>query len=276
MTIKPLRMGVIINMGISLAITSSVHGSGKTVFTYILAQRLFETMIKEASILICCACMKDSDIGKIVGVDDDCFSLEDLINVKVSSNVNIDIEGLMHRMGNVYFIDTSKSTPLFVRENAINYQAMFNQLKHSFDVIITDTSSDSSNPLTTHILKNSDHAFNITVQDIHLLEKKTIVESKAATHIINKYTNIYPDKKELTKLLDSKKLFTLPYCNQLQEMKNRQRLHQYSEANTDYMKDLDKLITFLVKSFDLPMAMAGKDKGKNNGLINLFRRGGKQ
>lgn len=72
-------------MGISLAIASSIHGLGKTVLTYLLTHELSKILKKEATILICCACMADGDIRKIIGVGDDYLSLEDLINLKVSS-----------------------------------------------------------------------------------------------------------------------------------------------------------------------------------------------
>ena len=42
------------------------------------------------------------------------------------------------------------------------------------------------------------------------------------------------------------------------------------------MKNMDKLIASLVKTFELPVEKAGKRKGKNSGLTNLFWKGGRK
>jgi hypothetical protein len=110
---------------------------GKTVLTYLLTHELSKILKKEATILICCACMADGDIRKIIGVGDDYLSLEDLINLKVSStDSDMGIKDLMYHSSNIFFIDTAKATPLFVRENAVKNIIMENisplQYGHSF------------------------------------------------------------------------------------------------------------------------------------------------
>ena len=260
-------------MGISLAICSPIYGSGKTVLTFLLAHRLSKILKKEISILICCTCMEGGDIRKIVGAGDDYLSLEDLVNVKVSStNTDINTNSLLYNSGNLFFIDTSKATPLFVKKNSARYQELLKHLKQDFDLVITDTSSDPANPLTQYIMVSCDHVLNIAVQDVQLLDKKPIITPKDITYIINRYANMYPDKKELLRLLGTKNIFTLPYCSQLQEMKNRHKFYQYAGLDTEYMKAVDKLTGFLVEALHLPEG----EKKKNKRFTHLLKKGGRQ
>lgn len=265
-------------MSVSLAIASSIHGSGKTVLAFLLAHRLSKILKKESSILICSACMADGDIRQIIGAEGEHPSMEDLVNIKISSyNIKIAINKLLYNSGdsgNVFFIDTVKATPLFVRENAASYQELLKHLKQNFDLVIIDTSSDSANPFTQCILENCDHVLNIGLQDMQLLEKKTIIATKTTTYIINRYEDIYPDKKELIRLLGTRNIFTLPYCSELQEMKNRQKLYQYAWMDSGYMKDVDKLASFLMETFGLPEKEIKKIKNKS--FIQLLKKGGKQ
>ena len=135
-----------------------------------------------------------------------------------------------------------------------------------------DTSSDQANLLTQIAMENSEHVFNITVQDVQLLEKKAFTTPKDLTHIINRYVSIYPEKKEISELIGSKNLFTLPYCCRLQEMKNRQQLYQYTEFDTEYIKAMDKLAGFMVKTLGLPK----EERKKSKRFIHLLKKEGRQ
>lgn len=261
------------NMGVSLAVWSPIHGSGKTVFTFFLSCRLAQIIKKNTNILVCCTCMTDSDIMSLAGAAKDSPSLEELVNAGIPSvNTDINISNLLYNSGNVFFIDSSKATPLFVKKNSAGYLHLLGNLKQRFDLVIIDTSSEPSNLLTQLAMENCDHILNITVQDVQLLGKNPPATQKDLAYIINQYAGIYPDKKELSELLGTKNLFTLPYCIRLQEMKNRQQLYRYIELDTEYMKAMDKLAGFLVKALSFPM----EEGKKNKGLINLLKKGGRQ
>lgn len=262
-------------MGVSLAICSSIHQTGKSVLAFLLAHRLAKTLKKDTAILVCCVCMEDGDSRNIFGVEDDYLTLEDFVNAEAfSSDLGMDTNSLLYNSGNIFYIDTAKATPLFVRKNLIKYQELFQQLKQDFDLVITDTSSDSNNPLTQYILDNCDHVLNIEVQDMLQLEKKTFTALKSTSHIVNRYEDIYPDKEELSRLLKTKNVFNLPYCSQLQEMKNRHKLYQYAELDTKYIKAIDKLAVHLVEVLNLPKKE--REKSKNKSFIKLLRKGGEQ
>lgn len=260
-------------MGVSLAIWSPIHGSGKTVFTFLLSCRLAQIIKKSTNILVCCTCMTDSDIMGMAGAAKDSPSLEELVNAGIpSANEDISISNLLCHSGNVSFIDSSKATPLFVKNHSTSYLHLLGYLKQKFDLVITDTSSEPANLLTQLAMENCDHVLNITVQDMQLLGKNPPATPKDLAYIINRYAGIYPDKKELSELLGTKNLFALPYCIRLQEMKNRQQLYRYIELDTEYLKEMDKLAGYLVKALSLPM----EERNKNKAFIHLLKKGGRR
>lgn len=266
-------MEVQTDMGTALTVGSSIPGSGKTVFTILLAWRLSQILKKNTSILVCCTCLTDCGIISMAGAMEDYPSLEDLVNTGVPSvNTDINVHSLLYNSGNVFFIDSSKAMPIFVKNNFTGYLHLLRYLKQKFDLVIMDTSSDPANLLTQMAMENCDHVINITVQDVQLLGKKPFTVPKDLTHVINRFAGIYPDKKELSRFLRTENLFTLPYCSRLQEMKNRQQLCRYIELDTEYMKAMDKLAGFLVKALGLPK----EEEKKNKGLINLLKKGGRQ
>jgi cellulose biosynthesis protein BcsQ len=159
-------MGVQTDMGTSLAIRSEIPNCGKSVLLFLLACRLSQMLRKDMSILLCCACMQDGDVIDMIGNVEGYPTLEDLVNTaKTSENKDADIKSLLYNSSNIFFIDSSKATPLFVKNNTDGYLNLMECLKQQFDVIIIDTSSYSVNVLTKLMLKECDYILNVTVQD---------------------------------------------------------------------------------------------------------------
>lgn len=263
-------MGVQTDMGTFLALRSTNPNCGKSVLSFLLACRLSQTLKQDMSILLCCACMQDGDVIDIIGCTEGYPTLEDLVNAeKTSANKDADIKSLLYNSRNIFFIDSSKATPLFIKNNTDGYVNLMESLKLQFDVIIIDTSSDSSNALTKLALEKCDYALNVTVQDMERLHKSLFDDTRNIAYIINWYDNIYPGRKELSKLLKTRVLFTLPYCSQLQEMKNQKQLNRYAEMQTDYIKSIDKLVDFLSKTLDLPK----EERKTNRRFIQFLKKG---
>jgi len=257
-------------MGISLVIRSSIHNCGKSVLSFLLVCKLSQVLRKDMSILVCCACMQHGGVIDMAGNAGGYPTLEDLVNAGISSeNNDADIKSLLYKSGEIYFIDSSKATPLFVKNNSAGYIGLMEFLKQQFDIIITDTSSAPENPLTQLTLENCDHILDVAVQDIQMLQKSIQGNQKNLAYVINRYDNIYPDKNELSKLLKIKNIFTLPNCIQLQEMKNRNHLYQYAELHTDYMRAVGKLADFLAKEQNLPK----EERKSNRSFIQFLRKG---
>lgn len=258
-------------MGTSLVIRSTIPNCGKSVLSFLLACRLSQMLRKDMSILLCCACMQDGDVIDMIGNVEGYPTLEDLVNTaKTSVNKDTDIKSLLYNSRNIFFVDSSKSTPLFVKNNIDGYLNLMEYLKQQFDVVIIDTSSDSENVLTQLTLKECDYTLNVSVQDMERLHKSLFEDTRNLAYIINRYdNNIYPGRKELFKLLKPRRLFTLPYCSQLQEMKNQKQFYRYAELETDYLKSIDKLADFLSKTLDLPK----EERKTNRRFIQFLKKG---
>lgn len=215
--------------------------------------------------------MQDGDVIDMFGNVEGYPTLEDLVNTaKTSVNKDADIKSLLYNTRNIFFIDSSKATPLFVKNNTVGYLNLMEYLKQQFDVIIIDTSSDSSNALTKLALEKCEYPLNVTVQDMERLHKSLFEDKRNLAYIINRYdNNIYPGQKELSKLLKTRKLYTLPYCSQLQEMKNKKQLNHYAKLQTDYLKSIDKLADFLSKTLDLPK----EERKTNRRFIQFLKKG---
>ena len=117
-------------MGIVLTVASPIPGSGKTVFTILLAWKLSQILKKNTSILVCSTCLADGDIMRMACAMEDYTSLEDLVNAGVPFiNADIDVTSLLYNSCNVYFTDSSKATPLFVKNNFTGYMNLLRYLK---------------------------------------------------------------------------------------------------------------------------------------------------
>ncbi len=257
-------------MGISIVIRSSIHNCGKSVLSLLLAYKLSQILKKNSRILVCCACMQHGGVIDMVGNSEGYPTLEDIVNAGVAfAYKDTDIMSLLYKSGGINFIDSSKATPLFVKNNSADYISLMEFLKQQFDIIITDTSSASENAITQLALENCDHILSVLIQDIQMLQKSMPENQKKLACIINRYNNIYPDKNELSKLLKSKNIFTLPYCSQLQEMKNRKQLYRYAELDTVYMRAVGKLADFISKAVNLPK----EEKKSNRCFIQFLKKG---
>lgn len=256
-------------MGVSLAVWSSIPRSGKTVFTFIFASKLAQILGKNKSVLVCCTCLNDGTLMNLAGVGIDHPGLEDLVNAGIPvENSNINVMGLLPELNNVYFIGSSKSTPSYVHKNASGYADLLNHLKQMFDLVIFDTSSSPGKPFTPMILSKCDHALNIMVQDLYMLNSKPCTSNKDLASIINIYSSIYPGKKELSAMFGIRTIYTLPYCSKLQEMKNRKMLEHYIHLDTEYMQQIEGIVKFLIKTINLPT----EENRKSSGFMDLYEK----
>ena len=95
-------------------------------------------------------------------------------------------------------------------------------------------------------------------------------------YIVNGYRNIYPDTKELTSLYKlDKPIFTLPLCDQLQDMKNKGKLELYIRYETGYNQRMRKLADFIADKLGLKPQMdkaaeAKKKQFFKNILMNVL------
>jgi hypothetical protein len=263
-------------MGKIISVWSPMKRSGKTVFLYILTKQLVNILDRKMKILACCLNLNHGNLMGLFGVGSTELNLEDMVNFKVySANQSLDFFSTLAGSNNLYFIGSKKTSPEFAYNNLKAFEGLLQELQHSFDLMLIDTSSGDETPFTNMALEISDHVIEIINQDKEALDSDFHTREKDIACIVNMYRDIYPDEKELSFLYDLKNVFTLPCCNELQEMKNKGSLELYIQHETIFNKSVRDISYFLAKYLKLPIdkvAIAGqKRKSLFGGILGVLR-----
>ncbi len=268
-------------MGKILAVWSDSRKSGKSIITYMLANRMVHN--RNLKVLVCCLNFKHSSLSRLFGIEASATGLEDLINYKFYEDIEEDIlKSLIPRCGDIYFLGSNKMTNGYALRNMEKYAELFAELKNFFDLIIVDTSSENENVLTKMVLHQAEMILKLYCQDIeNLIAVRTVKEedipyNQENVYLISKYRNIYPKKSDLKHTFRNCKLFIFDYCETLQEMKNRDSLYLYLQRETACNKSIGKLSDYLLKSLGLSEEtdIVIRSVGRSRGLEQFFRRVG--
>jgi len=226
-------------MGKIVAVWSDVKKSGKSVVTYMLANRIRETSEKDLKILVCCLNLKYSSLYRLFGVSVSATGLEDLINYQFFKAGNKSIlSDIAPDSSGICFLGSYRTTNSYINKNIENYSKLIDELKENFDLIIFDTISGNENQLTNLALQKSDIILRLSVQDNESLKGLTNPEGRKQLynqeiiHIVSKYRNIYPRLCDIKRRYAINKVYRMDYCDILQEMKNRDSMHLYIQRET--------------------------------------------
>jgi len=226
-------------MGKIIAIWSDVKKSGKSVVTYMLAKQMKEMAQKDLKILICCLNLKYSALYKLFGVDVSATGLEDLVNYQLFETSKSEVlPCIVSKSDGVYFLGSYRTTNSYAQKNLENFSKLFEELQKSFDLIIFDTVSGKDNALTNLVLQKAHIVLKLFVQDnesmneLHNVKEDQLPYDQETIHMVSKYRNIYPRLSDIKRRYELKKVYTMDYCETLQEMKNRDSLHLYLQRET--------------------------------------------
>ena len=241
-------------MGKIISVWSPIKRTGKTVFLYILAKQLSGILDKGLKILVCCMNLGNGNLMNLFGVNNTELNLEDVVNFKMHpDNRTIDFINAIARNDNMYYIGSKNTNNAYISRNIKTYEGLLDEIKHIFDLVLIDTVSSDDTVLTNMAIEKSDHVLNVIIQDKEALDRHPFVNEKDIAFIVNMYRDIYPDEKELAPIYGLKNVFTLPLCNELQEMKNRGKLEFYIQHNTGYNNSVKDISNFLAKNLKLPL-----------------------
>jgi len=258
-------------MGAIISVWSSARDAGKTVFLYTLAKHLSGILNKELKILLCCMNLSYGSLAKLFGIGTNELNLEDIVNFKIYPDNSVsDLIGSIAKYNNFYFVGSQKTNPAYSSRNIKAYENVLEEFKESFDLVLVDTMSWRENALTNMVLEKSDYVLNILKQDKQELDSHPFVTQKDIAYIVNMYRDIYPDKNDLASTYGLKDVFTLPYCNELQEMKNREKLALYIQHDTEYNNSVKDISHFLAGKLNLPLDKAAVIKKKGRGLFGIL------
>ncbi len=267
-------------MGKILAVWSDSKKVGKSIVTYMLAKRMSEN--KKLKVLVCCLNLKYSSLYRLFGVEFSATGLEDIINYKLFENFNEDIiKKVLPGHDDIAFLGSYKMTDMYARRNIEKYMELFKELKKYFDLIIIDTVSGTQNALTNLILQTADAIMNLYTQDIesirglHEVKEEQPPYHQNTIYLVSKYRNIYPRLSDLKRRFGLNKVYTLEYCETLQEMKNRDSLHLYLQRETACNKSIEKISAHLLETLCLPsdnLELDSANTTESGGLERFFKR----
>lgn len=255
-------------MGKIVSVWSQAGKTGKTLFLYNLANHIAACAERDLKILVCCANLASGKLMELFGIARNELNLEDMVNYKIASGGGIDILEGMAKRENIYFAGSRNTGRAYAARNINSYEELFTDFKDKFDLVFVDAMSGQDDILTNMLLKKSDDVLNIITQDKGELDAKEFKTDRDMAYIINNYRNIYPDAKSVSSMYRlGKPVYTLPWCEQLQEMKNRGRLSLYIQHDTLYNATLKEIAGFVAGSCHLKLRQESEKNGKKKGLL---------
>ncbi len=264
-------------MGKTAAVVSEVKNSGKSVFTYILANQIREMVTQETKILVCCLNSKYSLLYKLLGINEASPGIEEFINLQEwgCENKALTLVDLIPKSNGIYFLGSYKTTNPYVSRNADGFSALVASLEKNFDLIIFDTVSSKDNTLTNVVIEKSYMLINLFVQDAESVNKLNLVGDKLIhkrneIYLISKYRDIYPRVSDIKRRFSLDKLYKMDYCKTLQEMKNRDSLHLYLQRDTECNHSVRDISKYITQVFDLDIKSNNKEGKKVNYLKSIF------
>lgn len=256
-------------MGKTVAVCSELKNTGKSVTTFILANQLREMGRQDLKILVCCLNFKYSLLYKLFKVNTSYVGLEELANLRtIKGETSENIESIIPQSNGIYFLGTYRMTDAFVQKNIESFKSLLEELKEKFDLIIFDTVSEKENILTDMVLDRADVILKLFVQDNEsLTELNGVKEEKEPynqeiIYMVSKYRNIYPKYRDIKRRFSLSKVYTVDYCETLQEMKNRDSLHLYIQRDTDCNNSVRRISGHILEALGLSRPPDNKVKEK--------------
>lgn len=251
-----------------ISVWSSTKKSGKTIFIYSLIHQLLKTVSEDVNILASCMNLDFGNLLRLFKIDDNELNIEDIVNYKLYSENNFNIFNTLAKKDNVYLIGSKKTNSSYANRNMQIFENVIEEFRETFDLVLIDLISGTENSLTNMIIEKSDHVLNIITQDIESLNSRAFVNDKDIAYVVNRYKNIYPNTKDLEQIYKIKNIFTLPQCDELQEMKNKDRIDYYANHHdTEYNSAVKELAQFLVGKLKIEVKRDATVKVKRRNIF---------
>lgn len=255
-------------MGKILSIWSQTRKVGKTTLLYHMASHMAEKLEDSQKILVCCANLAQGNLMSLFQIAQNELNLEDLVNFKITSGGDINIFEAMAKRSNIFFTGSSKTGSTYAARNIIVYEELLRDFKGWFDLILVDTFAGKENPLTNMILQKSDFVLNMVGQDKENLDTHPFKTDRDLLYIANCYRDIYPDAKELQSLYKlNRPVYTLPRCDQLQEMKNKGKLPLYLQHETPYNTAVKEISAYTAGKLGLKLKADAAGNQRKRGFL---------
>ena len=245
-------------MGKILAVCSDDKKSGKSMVSYLIANKIKKIAQNDFKILVCCLNLNYSALYGLFRMELSAVGLEELVNHKVFEEDKSDIlSSIVPQSNGIYFLGSYRTTNSYIKKNIEEYNKLFMRLQNSFDIIIFDTVSGSGSTLTDFVMHRADIIVRLFVQDNESMKKlyrtddMQLPNNKKTLYIVSKYRNIYPRVSDIKRRYSLKNVFTFDYCEKLQEMKNRDSLHLYPQHETSCNDSINCVSSYILETLNL-------------------------
>jgi hypothetical protein len=270
------------NMGKIVAVLSKERKSGKSVVTYMLANHIKQMAGNHLKILVCCLNFNYSVLYKLFKIKVSDVGLEDLVNYQFAEGSKSDVLSSITPISEgIYFLGSYKATDSYVHKNLEKYAELIDALQQNFDLIVFDTVSEKENILSNLVRQKADTVLNLFVQDNESMKEleNTRDDSKICTqetiHMVSKYRNIYPRLNDIKRRYSLKEVYTVDYCETLQEMKNRDSLNLYLQRETSCNRSVQSISKHIIEALCLmpeDSIVKEKPEGYMKSLIKAIHR----
>jgi MinD-like ATPase involved in chromosome partitioning or flagellar assembly len=261
------------NMGKLVSVWSATKKTGKTLFLYSLVRQLGNMAPADTKILVCCLNFCHGDLGALLKIGDHELNLEEIVNYKLFPDKNFKIQNVLAQAGGIRFLGSKMTGAGYINRHMHMYESLFDELKGLYDLVLIDTLSGSDNALTNLAIAKSDAVINVMEQDKALLDRKSFSTGKELFYVVNRYRNIYPDEREMSSLYKLNRLFTLPGCDEMQEMKNRGRLGFYLQHDTGYNRKIREIARHMAQQLDLQLLEQTIGSKRKKGILSGLLEG---
>ncbi len=245
-------------MGKILAVCSDDKKTGKSIVSYLIANKIKKIARNDFKILVCCLNLNYSALYGVFGMEISAVGLEELVNHKVFEEDKSDIlSRIVPQSNGIYFLGSYRTTNSYIKKYIEEYNKLFKRLQNSFDIIIFDTVSGSGSTLTDFVMHRADIVVRLFVQDNESMKKLYCTDdiqlpnNKKTLYIVSKYRNIYPKVSDIKRRYSLKNVFTFDYCEKLQEMKNRDSLHLYPQHETSCNDSINCVSRYILEALNL-------------------------
>ncbi len=264
-------------MGKVLAVWSDVKKSGKSVVAYMLSKQIREMAHKDLRILVCCLNRQYTSLYRLMGADESDTGLEDLINYEFFEDEKSEtLKSIIPEYNGIYFLGSYRMSNSYAVRNTEKYARLFQKLQNDFDLVIFDTVSGMENVLTNMVLKKADMLLKLYNQDNESIRELSRVKDGLAPYnqdilyLMSKYRNIYPRVTDIKRKYGLKKVYSMEYCETLQEMKNKDSLHLYLQRETKCNNSAKRISKYILEALGL-IPQKGTVKEKPRWYLRSFR-----
>lgn len=249
-----------------IAIYSDEKKTGRTTLLYMLLRKIRQQAEGIRSLAVC---MNQGEYGKLLKMEgirlEDGQSVSAIANMAYSGEISKLSEVLPEKDG-VYFTGNKNSA---VPISGEILKAFFEKASHEFPLVFVDAAGGKRSRATAEILDICDGAINVVVQDVEMLRDGKFRTGKDMAVVVNCYRDIYPCLEDVQNMCRREKVFALPWCDRLMDMRNKGEIDKYAACDTDYNRIIGEICGYVLAFAGLKNDGA-KDSPKGTKMFGLF------